>query len=61
MASDLARAKGLDAPAAVLAALWNHVVVNDPRPAREPAAWPEFRPAEMADLMAFLASLKRPG
>jgi len=60
-AGDLARVKGLDSPAAVVAALWNHVVVKDPRPERERMPWPELRPAEMADLVAFLQSLRRPG
>ena len=60
-AGDLARVKGLDSPAAVLAALWNHAVVKDPRPERERKPWPELGPAEMADLAAFLASLRRPG
>lgn len=60
-AGDLARVKGLDSPAAVLAALWNHVVVKDSRAERERKPWPEFAPAEMADLVAFLTSLRRPG
>ena len=60
-AGDLARVKGLDSPAAVLAALWNHAVVKDPRPERERKPWPALGPAEMADLAAFLASLRRPG
>jgi mono/diheme cytochrome c family protein len=61
IASDLAQAKGLDSPPAVLSALWNHVFIKDPRPERERAAWPELHPAEMADLVAFLQSLRRPG
>jgi mono/diheme cytochrome c family protein len=56
-AVDLAQVKGLDSPAAVLSALWNHVWIKDRRP--EKASWPELRPAEMADLMAFLQSLRR--
>ncbi len=60
-AGDLARVKGLDSPAAVLAALWNHVVVKDSRAERERKPWPELAPAEMADLVAFLTSLRRPG
>ena len=61
VASDLAQAKGLDSPAAVLSALWNHAFIKDTRLARERAAWPEFHAAEMADLVAFLTSLRRPG
>ncbi len=60
VAGDLARAPGLDSAAAVLAALWNHAFVRDPRPERERTAWPELHPAEMADLVAFLQSLRRP-
>jgi len=55
-ASDLTRAKGLDTPAAVLAALWNHAVVT-PTVAGKKVGWPEFRPQEMADLVALLQSL----
>ncbi len=61
VAGDLAQARGLDSPAAVLSALWNHAFIKDPRLAREKAAWPELRPAEMADLVAFLLSLRPPG
>jgi mono/diheme cytochrome c family protein len=58
-ASDLAKAKGLDSPAAVLAALWNHAVVT-PTIAGKKAEWPEFKPDEMADLVAMLQSLGQP-
>lgn len=59
-AGDLAQAKGLESPAAVLAALWNHSFIKDRRSARERAAWFEFSGGEMADLVAFLRSLRRP-
>jgi mono/diheme cytochrome c family protein len=58
-ASDLSRAKGLEAPAGVLAALWNHAVVTAPTPGGPKAAWPELRPQEMADLVSMLQSLGR--
>jgi cytochrome c2 len=58
-ASDLSRAKGLDSPAGVIAALWNHAVVTAPTPGGPKAAWPEFRPDEMADLVSMLQSLGR--
>jgi mono/diheme cytochrome c family protein len=61
VASDLARARGLDSPGAVLAALWNHAFVKDPRPAGARTPWPELRAEEMADLVAYLQSLRRPG
>jgi mono/diheme cytochrome c family protein len=57
-ASDLARAKGLDSPAAVLAALWNHAFIGEPNPPRDRTVWPEFRSEEMADLVAYLQSLR---
>ena len=60
VASDLARAKGLDSPAAVLSALWNHAFVKAPSSARAKAPWPELSAAEMADLVAYLQSLRRP-
>jgi mono/diheme cytochrome c family protein len=58
-ASDLTTAKDLDAPAGVLAALWNHSLIDDPRPERERRSWPTFRGEEMADLAAYLRTLKR--
>jgi mono/diheme cytochrome c family protein len=59
VASDLTRAEGLDSPAAVLAALWNHVFVKAPS-ARPTSPWPELNAGEMADLVAYLQSLRRP-
>ena len=59
-ANDLAQAKGLESPAAVLSALWNHSFVKDARPDRARAPWPEIRADEMADLVVYLQSLRRP-
>jgi mono/diheme cytochrome c family protein len=59
-ASDLARAKGLDSPAAIIAALWNHAVVTAKDPAGKPLPWPVMHPEEMADLVATLQSLGQP-
>ena len=56
-ASDLAKAKGLDSPAAVLAALWNHSVVTPPSIGGQKAEWPLFTSQEMGDLIAMLQSL----
>jgi mono/diheme cytochrome c family protein len=56
-ASDLTKAKHLDTPAGVLAALWNHTFVDDPRPPREQRPWPTFRSDEIADLIAYLRTL----
>jgi mono/diheme cytochrome c family protein len=56
-ASDLTKLKGLDSPAAVLAALWNHAVVTPPAAGGQKWEWPLFKPQEMADLIALLQSL----
>jgi mono/diheme cytochrome c family protein len=53
--TDLGRVRDLASPAAVVAALWNHVLVAR----RPPGRWPELRAEEMADLAAFLRSLPR--
>jgi mono/diheme cytochrome c family protein len=52
---NLALAKGLDSPAAIISALWNHVLVK--APSGTPEAWSPYRPEEMTDLMAWLGSL----
>jgi len=54
-ASDLAKVKGLDSPAAALAALWNHALVT-PTVAGQKRDWPIFTSREMADLIAMLQS-----
>lgn len=53
-ASDLTRVRGLDSPPAVMAALWNHAMVSPVSATATRAAWPEFRPDEMADLVALM-------
>ena len=59
VANDLAKAKGLDSPAAVIAALWNHSFIMEHRAEGRRAPWPEVKPEEMADLVAFLQLLRR--
>jgi mono/diheme cytochrome c family protein len=59
-ASDLAQARGLASPAGVLAALWNHAFIAEPAARGKVASWSEIRPDEMADLTAFLQSLRLP-
>ncbi len=59
-AGDLAKARGLESPAGVLAALWNHTLVTAPAPGGDRRPWPELRPDQMADLVALLQSLGRP-
>ena len=58
-ASDLTKAKGLDSPAAVIAAMWNHTVVTA-TVAGKRTEWPTLSPQEMADLSALLQSLSQP-
>jgi cytochrome c2 len=55
---DLARVPGLDSPARLVAALWNHSFVDAGPTARPPAA--EMRPGEVADLLAYLWSVSGP-
>jgi len=58
-AGDLEKAKGLESPAAVITALWNHVVTMPQDAGTQTNAWPEFRPEEMTDLVAWLQSVGR--
>ena len=57
-ASDLARVKGLDSPAAVISALWNHSLITEDK-ARPKVVWPQFSPGEMADLVMWLQSIEQ--
>jgi mono/diheme cytochrome c family protein len=59
-ASDLAKSKNVESPAAVLASLWNHTLVTAPAPGGGRSPWPEFKPQEMADLATLLQALVRP-
>lgn len=58
-AGDLTLGRDIDTPAGVLAALWNHTLIDDPRPAAARRPWPSFTGPEMADLMAYLRTVKR--
>jgi mono/diheme cytochrome c family protein len=55
-ASDLMRSKHLDSPGTILGALWNHAFL-DVRPGSS-AQWAPMTGEQMADLMAYLQSLK---
>jgi mono/diheme cytochrome c family protein len=59
-AGDLSRPEGLNSPASVISALWNHTVIGEEQAAAEEAFWPVFRPSEMADLTAFLQTQEPP-
>jgi mono/diheme cytochrome c family protein len=53
---ELSRVTGLESPAGVVAALWNHSFLAEPAAATR--GWAELRADEMADLLAFLRSLR---
>lgn len=53
-AFDFAKARRLESPAAVITVLWNHAVIAPPSVRGQTIAWPEIRPEEMADLVAYL-------
>ncbi len=57
-ARDLTEARGLNSPAAVLAALWNHLAIESLFERGE-QTWPVTSAAQMADLFAYLESLGR--
>lgn len=59
VASDLTTATVIDTPAGVLSSLWNHTFIAHPRAERDRTPWPVFRGEDMADLVAYLRSLKR--
>lgn len=59
VAGDLTTVRGIDTAAGVLSALWNHSFIAESKLEREKAPWPTFRGEEMADLVAYLRSLKR--
>lgn len=51
-AADLAKAPGIDSPAAVVAAMWNHGRLA-PADTRDRAQWPTLTPEEVRDIAAF--------
>lgn len=58
-ASDLAVAKSIDTPPGVLAALWNHAFIDEAAPPDERRTLRRMSGAEVADLVAYLQSLRR--
>jgi mono/diheme cytochrome c family protein len=54
--AELSRVAGLESPAGVIGALWNHSFLSDPAAGKR--GWSALRPDEMADLLAFLRSLR---
>jgi mono/diheme cytochrome c family protein len=55
--TELTRVAGLESPAGVIGALWNHSFITA-GPAAGKRGWSELRPGEMADLVAFLRTLR---
>jgi mono/diheme cytochrome c family protein len=53
-AKDFMRLRGLDSPVVVLSTLWNHSFGMERIMEKRQISWPQFRPEEMADLVAFL-------
>ena len=58
-APNLAQIRGLDSPAAVISALWNHAFLTERRLEGQKVLWPQLLPEEMVDLVAFLQTLGR--
>jgi mono/diheme cytochrome c family protein len=52
-----AQVQGLDSPTRVVSALWNHAFGMERLLASRQISWPQLRPEDMADLVAFLQSL----
>ncbi len=59
VAGDLARVKHLVSPAAVISILWNHALVMERVTEVKGVTWPQFRQDEMADLVAYLQTLRQ--
>ncbi len=52
-ASELSDVPGLNSPAAVMAALWNHAAIAESISGSDSTSWPTFDDQEMADLVAY--------
>jgi len=58
-ALDLARAKGLGSPAAVIASLWGHIDLMTAPLSQSSSSWPQLNSSEVANLMAFFERSSR--
>ena len=58
-ALDLARAKGLGSPAAVIASLWGHIDLMATPSSQSSSSWPQLNSNEVANLMAFFERSSR--
>ena len=56
---DLAKIEGLKTPLEVVTEMWNHASTMQQKMLEESLEWPVFKGGEMADLMAYLLSLRK--
>jgi mono/diheme cytochrome c family protein len=56
---DFAKIRGLNQPANVVSAMWNHGVAMEKEAKEKAVAWPVLRGDEMAQVVAFLEALAR--
>ena len=59
VAPELAKGEKLKTPMEVVTAMWNHASTMEERMLQESVEWPVFKGGEMADLIAYLLSLRR--
>ena len=55
---DLAKVEKLDTPLAVITEMWNHASKMEEKMVEESVAWPVLKGGEMADLIAYLLSVR---
>lgn len=58
LAADLTKAEKLATPLEVVTQMWNHASTMEQKMLQESVEWPVFRAGEMADLIAYLLSLR---
>lgn len=58
-APDFAKSRGLNEPANVVAAMWNHGAAMEKKMREEDLSWPVLKGNEMAQVVAFLQALNR--
>jgi mono/diheme cytochrome c family protein len=56
---DFKKVAGLDQPATVVSAMWNHAGAMEQKMAEMSVAWPLLKGSEMADLVSFIQALGR--
>ncbi len=58
-AGDLARSKRVPTPVDVVSVMWNHALGMQEQTETEQRTWPQFRSEEIADLVAYLQTLRQ--